>query len=97
MWGNMKEEGSEAGGGGGVCGTNSVWAAVEGLGVGGWGGMGVSAMMARRVSAATMPPMLWPMRIVWTEGSMVGEGVPAATSRSMILFWSLVVTLSVET
>lgn len=49
-----------------------------------------SLTMERRVSAATMPPMEWPIRIVWTEGSMVGEGVLLATSRSMILFWSLV-------
>ena len=81
--------GSGVGGGEGVCGINSVWAAVEGLGVGGCGGIGVSAMMERRVSAATMPPMLCPIRMVWTEGSMVGEGVEAATSRSMTLFWSL--------
>ena len=45
--------------------------------------------MAKRASAATMPPIEWPMRIVWTEGSIVGEGVEAATSRSMTLFWSL--------
>ena len=54
-----------------------------------WDGMGKSEVIARRVSAATMPPMECPTRIVWTEGSMVGEGVEAATSRSMTLFWSL--------
>ena len=51
--------------------------------------MGWSLRMERRVSAATMPPMLWPIRSVRTEGSMVGLGVEAATSRSMTLFWSL--------
>lgn len=53
-------------------------------------GMGVSRVMERRVSAATMPPIEWPMRITRTPGSMVGEGVFWATSRSMTLFCSLV-------
>lgn len=43
-------------------------------------------MMESNVSAATMPPIEWPTRIVWTEGSTVGEGVEFATSRSMTLF-----------
>lgn len=51
--------------------------------------MGLSCRIERTVSAATMPPIEWPTRIVRTEGSMVGEGVELATSRSMILFWSL--------
>ena len=51
--------------------------------------MGASLIMARRVSAATIPPMLCPMRMVCTDGSIVGEGVEAATSRSITLFWSL--------
>ena len=53
------------------------------------GGRGGSEVMDRRVSAATMPPMECPMRIVCTEGSTVGDGVPAETSRSMTTFWSL--------
>ena len=78
--------------------AGSEWAAVEGSGSvllsrvedsGDEEGMGDSEVMARRVSAATMPPIEWPMRMVWTEGSMVGDGVEAATSRSMTLFWSL--------
>ena len=57
---------------------------------GGADGMGVSDVMLRRVSAATIPPMEWPIRITRTEGSMVGEGVEAETSMSMTAFWSLV-------
>jgi hypothetical protein len=49
---------------------------------------GWSPMMESSVSAATMPPMEWPTRMVWTEGSTVGEGVELATSRSMTLFVS---------
>ena len=49
------------------------------------GGIGDSEAMASKVSAATIPPMEWPMRIVWTEGSTVGEGVEAPTSRSITL------------
>lgn len=52
-------------------------------------GTGESEVIVRRVSAATMPPIECPIRIVWTEGSTVGEGVEAATSRSMTLFCSL--------
>ena len=55
---------------------------------GGVEGMGRSDVMASRVSAATIPPMLCPMRIVWTDGSSVGDGVPASTSRSITWFWS---------
>jgi hypothetical protein len=51
--------------------------------------MGRSLMMERRVSAATMPPMEWPTSMVLTDASTVGEGVWAATSRSMTLFRSL--------
>ena len=68
----------------------SVWEAIEGKGsvalVLVWEGIGESEVTASRVSAATIPPMEWPIRIVWTEGSMVGEGVEASTSRSMTLF-----------
>ena len=49
---------------------------------------GWSPIMDRIVSAATMPPIECPMRIVCTEGSTVGEGVELATSRSMTLFCS---------
>ena len=66
-----------------------VWAADEGVVVSGGGlddGMGSSERILRSVSAATIPPMLWPTRIVRTLGSTVGEGVPAKTSKSMITF-----------
>ena len=53
------------------------------------GGIGGSDMMDSRVSAPTMPPIEWPVRMTRTEGSIVGEGVAAETSRSMTLFWSL--------
>jgi hypothetical protein len=36
--------------------------------------------------------MEWPMRMTRTEGSIVGEGVLDATSRSITLFWSLVLS-----
>jgi hypothetical protein len=49
-------------------------------------GRGCSAVSRRSVSAATMPPMEWPIRIVCTEGLTVGEGVERATSRSITLF-----------
>ena len=49
-------------------------------------GIGESDVIARRVSAATMPPMECPIKIVWTAGSTVGEGVEASTSRSITLF-----------
>lgn len=39
------------------------------------GGNGCSRASRSSVSAATIPPIEWPIRIVWTEGSMVGEGV----------------------
>ena len=87
---------------GGMCGgmwlvepeSGSVWAAVEGSGdveLSGEdeAGIGGSEMMERRVSAATMPPIECPTKTTRTEGSMVGEGVEAETSRSMTLFWSL--------
>jgi len=51
--------------------------------------MGKSREMERRVSAATMPPIECPTRITRTEGLTVGEGVLAATSRSMTLLESL--------
>lgn len=66
-----------------------MWAADEGAAIFGGGldgGTGSSAMMWRRVSAATIPPILWPTRMVRTLGSTVGEGVPAETSRSMMTF-----------
>ena len=50
------------------------------------GCMGGSETMDRRVSAATMPPIECPIRMTRTEGSMVGEGVEAETSRSITLF-----------
>ena len=50
------------------------------------GGIGGSEMMERRVSAPTIPPIEWPRRITRTDGSMVGDGVAAETSRSMTLF-----------
>lgn len=52
-------------------------------------GRGWSFARRRRVSAATMPPIEWPMRTVCTDGSTVGEGVDCATSMSMTLFCSL--------
>ena len=51
--------------------------------------MRLSDRMESRVSAATIPPMEWPTKTVRTEGSMVGEGVEAETSRSMTTFCSL--------
>jgi hypothetical protein len=53
------------------------------------GGSGCSLARRRRVSAATIPPIECPMRIVWTDGSMVGDGVAFATSISITLFSSL--------
>ena len=50
------------------------------------GGIGGSEIIERTVSAPTMPPMEWPTRTTRTEGSTVGEGVDAETSRSMTLF-----------
>ena len=52
--------------------------------------MGESEAMESRVSAATIPPIECPIRMVRTEGSIVGDGVDVATSRSMIRFSSLV-------
>lgn len=49
-------------------------------------GTGWSRAMLMRVSAATMPPIECPTSTTRTEGSMVGEGVLAATSRSITLF-----------
>jgi hypothetical protein len=51
--------------------------------------MGWSEVRERIVSAATMPPMEWPMRITWTEGSIVGEGVWEVTSMSITFSCSL--------
>ncbi len=53
--------------------------------------MGLSEVRAMTASAATMPPIEWPMRMVRTEGSIVGLGVCAATSRSITFSRSLVV------
>ena len=53
-------------------------------------GIGCSVESSRNVSAATMPPMEWPIRIVWTDGSTVGDGLPCAHSISMTLLVSLV-------
>ena len=52
-------------------------------------GMGVSEAIARRVSAATMPPMECPTRMTRTEGSTVGDGVPSLTSMSITAFCNL--------
>lgn len=54
----------------------------------------LSEVMRRVVSAATMPPMEWPMRMVRTEGSMVGDGEAFSTSRSMIFSCNLVLWFS---
>ena len=43
----------------------------------------------RSASAQTIPPIEWPIRITWTDGSTVGDGVSFATSMSMTLSWSL--------
>src|SRR6187402_1471206 len=57
-----------------------------------------SDVRASRVSAATMPPMECPIRIVWTEGSIVGEGVRCETSISITFSRSLsgVVSLGIR-
>lgn len=91
MWGNMnvveeakgEDEGPELRKGSlclAVEERGSVKLALDG------GGIGGSEIIERRVSAATIPPMECPTRITRTDGSIVGEGVPAATSRSIILF-----------
>ena len=46
-------------------------------------GIGCSDDSRRRVSAATIPPIEWPTRKTWTEGSTVGDAVRFATSKSM--------------
>ena len=51
--------------------------------------IGASEVIERRVSAATIPPIECPINIVWTLGSIVGEGVEAETSMSMTTFCSL--------
>ena len=51
--------------------------------------IGCSEAIRMAVSAATMPPMEWPIRITRTEESMVGDGVSAATSISITLLRSL--------
>lgn len=53
------------------------------------GGRGCSDAKSKSVSAPTMPPMECPIRMTWTEGSTVGDGVRFATSRSMTLSCSL--------
>jgi hypothetical protein len=53
------------------------------------GGKGCSFARMRRVSAATIPPIECPIRIVCTDGSTVGDGVACATSISITLFSSL--------
>src|SRR3954447_17550373 len=53
------------------------------------GGKGCSFARRRRVSAATIPPIECPIRIVCTDGSIVGDGVACATSMSITLFSSL--------
>ena len=49
-------------------------------------GIGCSVARRRKVSAATIPPIEWPISITCTDGSIVGDGVVRATSRSMTLF-----------
>ena len=56
IYGNMKRWGGERGG--------EEVEAVEFLEVDGFGGIGDSDVMERRVSAATMPPIEWPIRMV---------------------------------
>ncbi len=51
--------------------------------------IGLSEVRAMIVSAATIPPMECPIRIVRTEGSTVGEGVALETSMSITFSWSL--------
>ena len=53
------------------------------------GGKGCSFAIRSRVSAATIPPIECPIRIVCTDGSTVGDGVACATSISITLFSSL--------
>jgi hypothetical protein len=53
------------------------------------GGSGCSLARIRSVSAATIPPIECPIRIVCTEGSIAGDGVECATSISITLFSSL--------
>lgn len=50
------------------------------------GGKGWSRATLSSVSAATMPPIECPTSTTWTDGSTVGLGVSASTSRSMTLF-----------
>ncbi len=50
------------------------------------GGSGCSLSKESRVSAAIIPPIEWPIRMVCTDGSIVGDGVECATSMSMTLF-----------
>lgn len=69
----------------GEVGKGVVCAAEDGEGFAA-GGMGASEVMDKRASAATIPPIEWPTRMVRTEGSTVGEGVEADTSRSMTTF-----------
>jgi hypothetical protein len=74
MYGNMRV----------LCSSSSVEPICEFLTeCSGW-----SPMMESSVSAATIPPIEWPTRMVCTEGSTVGEGVELATSRSITLFVS---------
>lgn len=49
-------------------------------------GMGCSSASSKYASAATIPPIEWPTNMTCTEGSMVGDGVCRATSRSITLF-----------
>ncbi|KAF4506847.1 hypothetical protein G6O67_006888 [Ophiocordyceps sinensis] len=51
--------------------------------------MGFSDASPITISAATMPPIEWPTSTVLTDGSTVGDVVPAATSKSMTLSSSL--------
>ncbi len=68
----------------------SVWIPLgEGEGEDAEGGTGTSDVMERRASAATMPPMEWPIKIVRTDGSMVGDGVDDETSISITTFCNL--------
>lgn len=49
-------------------------------------GIGCSKLRRLIASAPTMPPILCPQRITWTDGSIVGDGVELSTSISITLF-----------
>jgi hypothetical protein len=103
MWGNMNEVGKRGSlfgsaeeGLGLEVDVVEFWVVFDGkLGMSGLdrdvvvGGKGCSFASIRSVSAATIPPMECPMRIVCTDGSIAADGVRCATSISITLFSSL--------